>query len=91
MKQKFMNSIPEEMQENYRAFGERFHKSFNVETGRPHNDICLEEALSYVVESIKSGLHPKYLTEDEKALLIAGYGEKWYTKWGYSDNDFSSP
>ena len=47
----------------------------------------MEEALSYVVETLKSGLHPKYLDEDDKALLEAGYGEKWFENWGYQQED----
>ena len=43
----------------------------------------MEEAVSYVVESLKSGLHPKYLTEDEQVLLQAAYGDEWYKEWGY--------
>jgi hypothetical protein len=47
----------------------------------------MEESLAYVVESLKSGLHPKYLTEDEIMLLRAGYGDEWYQKWGYKKED----
>jgi hypothetical protein len=49
--------------------------------------IDMEEALAYVVESLKSGIHPAYLSEDEKAMMVAGYGEYWFKKFGYpSDN-----
>lgn len=89
MKEHFMNALPEDMRQSYAEFGEKFHKSFDVESGRPYNsnDIDLEEALSYVVESLKSGLHPSFLNEDEKALLTAGYGKEWYSKWGYTMED----
>lgn len=89
MKEKFMDALPEDMRQNYAEFGEKFHKSFDVDSGRPYdsNEIDLEEALSYVVESLKSGLHPSFLNEDERALLIAGYGKEWYTKWGYKAED----
>ena len=85
MRKKFFESIPEEDREAYQRFGEKFHSSFNVDSGSSVDlsNICMEEAVSYVVESLKSGLHPKYLTEDEKVLLQAAYGDEWYKEWGY--------
>ena len=86
MRKKFLESIPEEDREAYQRFGEKFHSSFNVDSGSSvdFSNICMEEAVSYVVESLKSGLHPKYLTEDEQVLLQAAYGDEWYKEWGYN-------
>jgi hypothetical protein len=74
--------------ENMKVLGEKFHESFDVAKGTTHNlhEVKMEEALAYVVESLKSGIHPAYLNEDEKAILMAGYGEKWYEKWGYTSD-----
>ena len=85
MRKKFLDSIPEEDREAYQKFGEKFHSSFNVDSGSSVDlsNICMEEAVSYVVESLKSGLHPKYLSEDEQVLLQAAYGDEWYKEWGY--------
>lgn len=71
--------------DNMKVLGEKFHESFDVTRGTTYNtnEICMEEALAYVVESLKSGIHPSFLNDDEKAILIAGYGDKWYEKWGY--------
>jgi hypothetical protein len=85
MKKTFLDKLNDEEKERYQKFGEKFYNSFNVETGNPFdtNTINMEESLAYVIESIKSGLHPKYLTEDEQMLIRAGYGDHWYTKFGY--------
>ena len=75
--------------ENMKVLGEKFHESFDVAQGTIHtnpNEINMEEALAYVVESLKSGVHPAYLNDDEKAILMAGYGEEWYKKWGYTSD-----
>ena len=73
--------------ENMKVLGEKFHESFDVAKGTIHNnDINMEEALAYVVESLKSGIHPSYLDEDEKAIMMAGYGEEWYKNWGYASD-----
>jgi len=89
LRTRFLENLPDEDKEAYRRFGEKFHSSFDVDTGSPIDlsTINMEESLAYLVESLKSGLHPTYLTEDEVVLLKAGYGEEWYTKWGYTKND----
>jgi len=85
MKHHFLDKLDEKEKEKYLKFGEKFYNSFNVDTGHPYDahTISMEESLAYVVESLKSGLHPKYLTEDEVMLVQAGYGDEWYKKWGY--------
>jgi len=89
MKHAFLDQLDEKEKEKYQKFGEKFYNSFNVNTGQPYDSstISLEESLAYVVESLKSGLHPRCLTEDEVMLLRAGYGDDWYTKWGYDSLD----
>lgn len=90
MKKSFLEKVSDEEKEKYQKFGENFYKSFNLDTGAPnYNDptICMEEALAYVAESLKSGLHPKHLTFDEVTLLRAGYGDEWYKKWNYTLDD----
>jgi len=88
MKKSFLDNAKEEDIEKYQKFGEKFYNSFDVNTGGPTPDcINMEESLAYVVESLKSGLHPRYLSEDEVVLLRAGYGEQWYKKWGYTEGD----
>lgn len=78
-------SMSDEQIEDLKTLGEKFHESFDVTKGMTTNlnDINMEEALAYVVESLKSGIHPSFLTEDELALLGAAYGEEWYKKFGY--------
>ena len=89
MQKQMLESIPENERDNFKKLGEKFHSSFDVTSGttRDLSTINLEESLAYVVESLKSGLHPSYLTEDEIAMVTAGYGEEWYKKWGYTKDD----
>lgn len=96
MRKAFLEKASEEDREKYLKFGERFYNSFDVDTGAPIQDetgnplICMEEALAYVVESLKSGLHPCHLTYDEAMIVKAGYGDQWYEKWGYTVEDIPS-
>jgi hypothetical protein len=91
MQKTFLDKMPEEEREAYQKFGEKFYNNFDVTKGEAidFSNICMEEALSYVVETLKSGLHPKYLDEDDKALLEAGYGENWFENWGYKEEDMT--
>lgn len=84
MKHSFLDKLSEEDKERYRKFGEEFYSSFDVETGQPYtNAVDLEEALAYTVESLKAGLHPHYLSQEERTLVQACYGETWYQTFGY--------
>jgi hypothetical protein len=90
MKKTFLDNASQEEKDRYQKFGEKFYNQFNVDTGKPNcmdPTICMEESLAYVVESLKSGLHPKHLTFDEATLLKAGYGDKWFEKWGYQEKE----
>ena len=84
--------MSEEQVEQFKKLGEKFHESFDVSTGTTTdiNNICMEEALAYVCESLKSGIHPSYLDENERAIMVAGFGEKWFEKWGYTAHDLQS-
>jgi hypothetical protein len=90
--QYMQSMLPEEERLKFQKIGERLYNSFDVHKGQvlAGNDvesIKLEEALAYVVESLKSGLHPKHLTYDEIHLLRSAYKEDWYTKWGWEASD----
>lgn len=84
--------LPAEEREKFQKIGERLYSSFDahkgtVLPGQDSQSIRLEESLAYVVQQLKSGLHPKYLTYDEIHLLRAGYGDDWYTKFDYTKED----
>ncbi len=91
MQKSFMEKLPEEDREAYQKFGKKLYDNFDLDKGeaKDFSNICMEEALSYVVETLKSGLHPKYLDEDDRALLEAGYGPEWYESWGYTKQDLA--
>ena len=47
----------------------------------------VEEAAANIAEAIKSGLHPTLLDDDEVNLMKECFGSRWYTHWGYTDED----
>lgn len=40
-------------------------------------------AVAYVNEALKSGMHPSYLNEDERDLMVNVYGKEWFKRYGY--------
>lgn len=89
VKKNVEKGLTEEQRRDLKTLGEKFHESFDVARGTVNDlsSISMEESLAYTVEALKSGIHPSYLNEDERAILMAGYGEEWYTKWGYTKED----
>ena len=83
-------SMTKEQLENFRLKGESLYNTIDFvdENGKSRSDNeFMIEGLSYIVNSIKSGLHLSYLDDDEKKVLQEFYGEKWYEKFGYENED----
>jgi hypothetical protein len=87
MRAMISKSLTDEQKEEYGRLAEKFHQSFDVSKQAPgdHNvkEIALEECLAYLIESLKSGLHPQHMTKAERGLVESHYGEKWYEVFGY--------
>jgi hypothetical protein len=81
------NSLSPEDIEKYRKMGESMYKDIDFENGTINQ--CIEDALKKIEISLRSGLHPSMLTEDEKKLLNTEVGEKWYEKYGYTKEDLN--
>jgi hypothetical protein len=82
--------LPEEDRIKFQKLGEKLYNNFDIQKGtvfKENENNTLEEALAYIVEGLKSGLHPRHLDEDEIHLLRAAYGDEWYTKWNYTKED----
>ena len=47
----------------------------------------MSEAVAYVINGLKSGLHPKDMDPNEILLLNSNIGEKWYEEFGYTKED----
>jgi hypothetical protein len=79
--------------EHYKKLGESLYKDLNFETSnietKENIPPYLADALAYIVESIKSGLHPSMLDEDEKKVLEEVYGKEWYKKWDFTKEDLN--
>ena len=72
--------------EQYKKIGEQFYKDMDFQQGNSIDNI-IKESAAYLSSLLNSGLLPHNLDKDEKRVLKEIYGEKWYEKWGYTEND----
>jgi hypothetical protein len=79
------DAMTPEMLENYKRLGESMYKDIDFENGTIQN--IINETLQKLDCTLKSGLHPSMLSNDEKNLLKEEMGEKWYEKYGYVKED----
>jgi hypothetical protein len=78
-----------EQKQHYKEIGEKMYNSINFKDSEVLNTAPepMAEAAAYVIEGLKSGLHPSHLDENEVALMKDLYGEKWYEKWDATEEE----
>jgi len=85
-------NMSQEHIEKLKQLGEEFYSNLDFENSKVLNNNLPQEmtdAVMYISEGLKSGIHPCDLGTDEKRLLVEVYGDKWYTKWGYTVEDLN--
>lgn len=80
--------------EKYAKLGESFYKDVDYETSTiiDKTNIVppfMKNAVKYIEESLKSGLHPCMMTKEEVELMKNIYGAKWYENHGYVEGDLT--
>jgi len=74
-----MGSIPQEDIKRYKKAGEQM---YNIDF-TTYTDDHITTSVAYVVEGLKSGIHPSFLTKDEQELMEKTYGKEWFKKYGF--------
>lgn len=82
--QQMRESLPKEEQERYDKIGKELYETVNFETGEVDSAV---DVLSQLRIMIQSGLHPSFLTYEEKQFLESYLGKTWYIEFGYLEND----
>lgn len=89
-----MESMSKSDRDKYAKMGESFYKDVDYETSTiiDNSNVIppfMKDAVLYIEESIKSGLHPSMMTLDETELMKSVLGAKWYEKYGYVEGDLT--
>jgi hypothetical protein len=84
-----MKGMSPEQLENYKKIGEEMYGNVDFVDSKIVNSLPLpmSEAVAYVIQGLKSGLHPKDMDPNEILLLNSNIGEKWYEEFGYTKDD----
>jgi hypothetical protein len=88
-----LKAMTPEQLEGYKKMGEQLYGNINFEDSKIVNNMLIpaDEAVAYVEEGIKSGLLPEHLDENEVILLTNTYGEKWYLRYGFKQEEVPEP
>ena len=98
--QRAKESLPPHVREQYEQIGESIWNQMEASqmaiSNNSGEDINftgenlpppVEEAAAHIAEALKSGMHPSLLEEEEKNLMKECFGETWWQKWGYQDDE----
>lgn len=88
VEQALKNLSPEE-RKRYETIGKEMYDSIEFEAESEQNPMEATEALLYITEGLKSGLHPSHMDEDEKNYMSEIFGESWYKQYGYVKEDLT--
>lgn len=82
------NMTPEQKKQ-YEQMGNHMYGAMDYETASSIIDqpATMEEAAKYLIETVKSGMHPSFLNENEQKILEETLGKEWYKKYGYVEGD----
>jgi hypothetical protein len=79
-------SLPKKEQERYDKIGKEMYEDIDYEKGSVPGAI---DALAQIKVMLDSGMHPSYLTYEEKTFLENYLGKEWYKNFGYLENDLN--
>lgn len=80
-------ALSEQDKESYKRMGESLYNEIDFERSIVYEEEKFDSDYESLIESLKSGLHPSYLTNEETTLLIQRLGQTWYTHFGFTPTD----
>lgn len=84
---------PEQLEE-YKRMGEYMYNSVDYKMaacGSQVKESKDEDLILYATEALKSGADPNDLSENELQALCKIYGDQWYEKFGFEENEVPKP
>jgi hypothetical protein len=83
-------AMTSEQMADYKKIGEYMYNDKNfslLENGSQLKEASQEDIVAYAVEGLKAGLDPMNLSQREVEELCNVYGEKWYERFDYNENE----
>ena len=95
MFQNMKKSLPESEQKKYEEYGEHMYSNI-TDKGDVSNAInetgefnAAVDTVAQIKVMLSSGMHPSYLSKEEKEFLSNYLGKEWYLEFGYLENDLN--
>jgi hypothetical protein len=84
-----LNDLTYNQKGQYQKIGEKLFNKVNHATAQIINnpDVTINDITYYIEDGLRSGLLPKDLNIDEKKHMVETFGEKWYEKYGFTEED----
>ena len=76
----------------YKDMGRDYFENLDMESVNDKGDftpISVKESIQRLLVIIKSGMHPSFLTENDKQILSIEYSKTWYEEFGYTKEDLN--
>lgn len=82
-------SLPESEQKKYDDAGNYLYNAVDVNFDEKGQMSAAIDTVSQIKIMLNSGLHPSFLTKEEKEFLENYIGKEWYKEFGYLENDLN--
>lgn len=83
------SSLPESEQKKYEDAGNYLYNAVDVNFDEKGQMQAAIDTVSQIKVMLNSGLHPSFLTKEEKEFLENYIGKEWYKDFGYLENDLN--
>lgn len=78
--------LSKEEKEKYEKIGKEMYENVDFEKSTVPGAI---DALAQIRVMLNSGMHPSFLSYEEKEFLENYLGKEWYKEFGYLENDLN--
>lgn len=94
--QEIESSISDDDKKRYAKIGEEMYNSIDFEDINSQGNFVNENVETIELENVaqtklmlQSGIHPSYLSSQEKDMMKNAFGEKWHEQYGFLETDLN--
>lgn len=82
-------SLPIEEQKRYEEIGKQMYGNLENDFNEKGEINAAVEMVAQIRVMLQSGMHPSYLSRDEREFLENYIGKEWYKEFGYLEADIN--
>lgn len=85
--QEMKSSLPVEEQKRYEEMGQHMYGNLDEQFNAKGEFNAAVETVAQLKVMLQSGMHPSFLSKDEREFLENYLGKEWYKEFGYLEAD----